>query len=412
VKRLGFRARLFLILLSFAVVPSVALTLVWGGTISKVLPLVGTSTAWDSVAASGERALSAVRSVPLSTEQEGALREHELELRESLLQAKRLGYLASRSAEIVVAAALVGVLFFVVLASRVAGHLSRQLSRPIHELVGWTDRIGHGVPLPESALKRGAPEFEVLRQRMREMSRDLERGREQALEAERAAAFRETARRVAHELKNPLTPIRFAIERLRREVQPAMAETVDVLATETQRLEDMARSFAQFGRLPEGPAADVDVGELVRYTARTIGARVPVAVDVEEGLPMVRGHHDALARALSNVLLNAVEACQEGGEVAVRAHRAGADGRDSVVISVEDTGCGIAADRLARIWDPYVTYKRGGTGLGLAIARQTIVAHAGEVDATSAPGKGTRIRFILPADAVPAVGGDNGHPGT
>ena len=408
-KRLGFRARLFLILLSFAVVPSVALTLVWGGTISKVLPLVGTSTAWDSVAATGERALSAVRSVPLTTEQQGALREHELELRESLLQAKRLGYLASRSAEIVVIAALVGVLFFVVVASRVAGHLSRQLSRPIDELVGWTDRIGHGAPLPESALKRGAPEFEVLRQGMREMSRDLERGREQALEAERAAAFRETARRVAHELKNPLTPIRFAIERLRRDAQPALGETVDVLATETQRLEDMARSFAQFGRLPEGPAAEVDVGELVRYTARTIGAPVPVVVEVEEGLPMVRGHHDALARALTNVLLNAVEACHDGGEVAVRAHRGATDRRDSVVISVEDTGCGIAADRLARIWDPYVTYKSGGTGLGLAIARQTIVAHAGEVDAASAPGQGTKIRFILPADDVPALGSDNGH---
>jgi signal transduction histidine kinase len=409
VKRLGFRARLFVILLSFAVVPSVALTLVWGGTISKVLPLVGTSTAWDSVAATGERALSAVRSVPLSPEQQGALRDHERELRESLLQAKRLGYLASRSAEIVVVAALVGVLFFVVVASRVAGHLSRQLSRPIDELVGWTDRVGHGLPLPASSHRRGAPEFEVLRQGMREMSRELERGREQALEAERAAAFRETARRVAHELKNPLTPIRFAIERLRRAAHPELDETVDVLATETQRLEDMARSFAQFGRLPEGPAADVDVAELVRYSARSVGAGVPVRVDVEEGLPMVRGHHDALARALTNVLLNAVDACQDGGEVAVRAHRAGAGDRDGIVISIEDTGCGIPADRLARIWDPYVTYKRGGTGLGLAIARQTVVAHAGEVDATSTPGQGTRIRFMLPADGTQAAERDNGH---
>ena len=83
-----------------------------------------------------------------------------------------------------------------------------------------------------------------------------------------SAALRESARQVAHELKNPLTPIRFAVERLRRDAPPELAETVEVLAIESQRLEAMARSFAQFGRLPEGPRAEVDVGELVRYTAR------------------------------------------------------------------------------------------------------------------------------------------------
>ena len=88
---------------------------------------------------------------------------------------------------------------------------------------------------------------------MREMAGELELGRARALEAERAAALRESARQVAHELKNPLTPIRFAVARLRRDAPPELAETVDVLAIESQRLEEMARSFAQFGRLPEGP---------------------------------------------------------------------------------------------------------------------------------------------------------------
>lgn len=397
-KRLGFRARLFVILLSFAVVPSVALTLVWGGTISKVLPLVGTSTAWDSVAATGERALSAVRTVPLSGEQESALREHERELRESLLQAKRLAYLASRSAEIVVVAALVGVLFFVVVASRVAGHLSRQLSRPIDELVGWADRIGHGMPLPTSSYRRGAPEFEVLRQGMREMSQELERGREQALEAERAAAFRETARRVAHELKNPLTPIRFAIDRLRRSAQPELAETVEVLATETQRLEDMARSFAQFGRLPEGPRTPIDVAELARYTARaSVPPDIPLEIKVSGDVPLIAGHHDALSRAVSNVMLNAVEAVRgNGGAISVEVKPMRHNGSAAVSLSIVDTGCGIPPERLERIWEPYVTYKAGGTGLGLAIVRQTVLAHDGQVMAESEPGHGTVIRFVLP----------------
>src|SRR5207342_2074402 len=95
-----------------------------------------------------------------------------------------------------------------------------------------------------------------------------ETARARELEAERASALRESARQVAHELKNPLTPIRFAVERLRRDTPPELAETVEVLSIESQRLDEMARSFAQFGRLPEGPRAEVDMGELARYTAR------------------------------------------------------------------------------------------------------------------------------------------------
>ena len=137
------------------------------------------------------------------------------------------------------------------------------LSRPLQELVGWTAthrprRATAGRRRP----RRGAPEFEVLRDGCATMAGELELGRARALEAERAAALRESARQVAHELKNPLTPIRFAVARLRRDAPPELAETVEVLAIESQRLEEMARSFAQFGRLPEGPRAEVDVGEL------------------------------------------------------------------------------------------------------------------------------------------------------
>jgi signal transduction histidine kinase len=280
----------------------------------------------------------------------------------------------------------------------VAGHLSRQLSRPIDELVGWTALIRAGSPLPEGSDPRGAPEFGTLRTGMRTMARELALGRQRALEAERARAFRETAQRVAHELKNPLTPIRFAVERLRRDASPELAETVEVLAVESQRLEAMAKSFALFGRLPDGPAADVDVGEMVRQTARTaVPEHVPVSLHLEADLPMVRGHYDSLSRALSNVLLNAVDACGPDGAIAVSVSRARIDGKgDAVQVAVRDTGCGIAPETLARIWEPYVTHKVGGTGLGLAIARQTVTAHGGAVDAVSAVGQGTEVRFILP----------------
>ena len=394
--RIGFRARLFLILLLFAVLPSIVLTFVWAGAISSWLPLVSASAAWDSVAVTGQRAIAAARTAPLSRAQQDALRAHERELRTSVTQARRLQLLVERAVPVVLLFALALALAMGLVASRVAGHLSRQLSRPLGELVDWAGRIGRGETLPEGPPRRGAPEFEMLRQRMRRMARELEQGRAHALEAEREAAFRETARRVAHELKNPLTPIRFAVERLRRDAAAELAETVEVLAVESRRLEDMARSFAQFGRLPEGPASEVDVGELVRYSARsTVPETVPLEVRVEEGLPMVRGHYDALARALSNVLINAVDACRGGGAVSVSVGRVSGNGREAVEIGIEDTGCGIPDEQLEHIWEPYVTHKAGGTGLGLAITRQTVLAHAGAVEARSGPGRGTSIRLTL-----------------
>jgi len=419
VKRVGFRGRLFTILLAFALIPSIVLTLSGGITSWWALKLVGAQSAWDSVAASGSRALSVARSAPLTPGQRNTLVQFDSTLGANAQLAKQVSYVYRRSAELALVGAIFSFVILALLASRIAGHLSRNMSRPLQELVGWTERIGRGDPLPEGPPRRGAPEFEVLRQRMRDMSRELELGRTRAIEAERAATLRESARQVAHELKNPLTPIRFAVERLRRELptmSPALVETVEVLDIESRRLEAMARSFSQFGKLPEGPQAAIDVGELVRYTARsTVPTDIGLDVDVENATPMIRGHHDALARALSNVILNAVDACRTApmgrpAHITVRvrpiagdglsptndAAHANGNGTNGVEIAVADSGCGIPKEQLSRIWEPYVTSKPGGTGLGLAIARQTVLAHRGAVDAESMPGQGTTIRFLLP----------------
>ncbi len=406
-----FRSRLFTILLLFAVCPSVLLTMLWSGTVTQALSLLGGSAAWERAAATGADAIDVVRSrsasaQPLSAAERRALDAHEQELRGSLELSRRYSFVAPRVGRVVLATGLVALVALTVIASRVAGHLSRQLSRPIDQLVRWTALVQAGKPVPDEPEPRGAPEFGTLRLRMRTMSRELARGRAQALEAERAEAFRETARRVAHELKNPLTPIRFAIDSLRRGATPAQTDAIDVLAAETARLDAMARSFAQFGRLPDGAASEIDVGELARSVVRsTVPSTIAIGVEVADDTPLVRGHHDALARALSNVLLNAVDACANGGAIAVRVTPTRGPVPDQVGVSlaVRDTGCGIAEDRLTHIWDPYVTHKPHGTGLGLAIARQTIVAHGGSVDAVSALGRGTEIRFILPVGGPPST---------
>jgi signal transduction histidine kinase len=403
---LAFRKRLLLSLAALALVPAIALTIAWSVGVGKALPRLTDAAAWEQVAASGSRVFEGLRETELSPAQRANLEEHEQLLGESLTQANRLRFVVENSIPVLVLGALVGLALLGVVASRVAGHLSRQLSRPLNELVGWTELIAHDQPLPPETRVRGAPEFETLRQRMREMAAELQEGREQAVEAERGAAFRESARRFAHELKNPLTPIQFALARLEREAPPHLADFVDVMKTETSRLDQMARAFSQFGRLPEGPVSDIDIGELVRYTARaTIPPTLEVSLEVPDGEIMVRGHHDALQRALANVLLNAADACGPTGTIRVAVERATRKGRPEVVIRVRDTGPGIPAGRIQSIWEPYVTNKPGGTGLGLAIARQAILAHDGCVEVDSSPGSGTEFMFRLPVAPSGAVDG-------
>jgi len=424
--QLRFRSRLVLILSLFAIVPALLLTLLWSGTVSTALPFVTGRSAWDSVAASGEKAIAAARHAPLTASQRRAIDAHERELRLSVEQARRYSFLATRTVRVVAIAGVLALLVLTGAASRVAGHLSRQLSRPLDELVRWTELIGHGQPLPPppeptvvtparkngdggstievtTSRVRGAPEFETLRRSMREMVSELEHGRRQAVEAERLHAFRESARRVAHEIKNPLTPIRFALARLRGQAPPELQEDVGVIAVESERLDRMARSFAEFGRLPEGPPAEIDMGELVRYTARSsVPPTIALDLQIDENLPRVHGHNGALAGALSNVLLNAVDASGDNGRITVSARSVSAAGRSAVRISVADNGKGIAPEKLGTIWEPYVTNKPGGTGLGLAIARQAVWAHDGTVNATSTLGKGTEIQLTIPANGVNA----------
>ena len=407
--QLRYRTRLIVILSLFAIVPAALLTIIWSGTVASGISLISGRGAWENVAASGQKAVNAVKSARLTPTQRQLIEQHEHELNTSLEQARRYSFIASRSGRLVV----IGGVFFLILfgfaAARVAGHLSRQMSRPLDEIVGWTARIGRGESLPPrgAQVARGAPEFATLRDRMRDMADAIDAGRKREAEAERLRAYRESARRVAHELKNPLTPIRFAIARLKRTAPEDLQESIEVLETESSRLERIARAFAEFGRLPEGPSAEVDVGELVRYAASSASRPgVEVTVEAEDNLPHVIGHHDALAGAISNVILNAVDACDGAGRITVGAARDTMRGKEAVRIEVTDTGKGIAPDDVERIWDPYVTHKPGGTGLGLAIARQAVLAHDGTVEAESTLGKGTLIRFMIPAAARTSNGSD------
>ena len=425
-RRLAFRNRILLVLILLGAVPGTILTTGWVITVVRYNPARSSRAALEPIRASGQTLLETLNSVVLPEAAAEAVSAHVDSINKSLILSQR-GYYYSRYLAIggAITLSVIGVLllYAAVLLTR---SLSRQLSRPADELVGWMERIRRNEPLPESrgaegqrgggaegqrgsSEEGGAPEFAMLRAALRETAAALQQGRAAELESARLRAFRDVARRVAHEMKNPLTPIRFAIGRLERrgaEGQRDSAageeqrEAIEVLRAETARLEQLAREFASLGRLPEGPPAEVDLGELLGELVRTaVPATMRASVTVEPAAPRVVGHYDPLHRAFNNLIRNAAEASEEGGPIEVVV--SGAEGQSGsgagVKVTIADHGPGVAPEKRARIFEPYVTDKAGGTGLGLAIVKQAIDFHRGTIEISETPGGGATFTVRLPA---------------
>ena len=383
--RLAFHQRILLTLICLGAVPTAVAILGWALTVRSTTPAAGALRAMEDVGASGRVLIESLDSTRLRPAERRALADHADKLNSALGRFQRVDtfgryYYAGLGLVVL----LVGAAFLYA-SVRVGGHLSRQLSRPIEELIGWTSNIRRMEVLPPDRPRRGAPEFEALRTALREMATALEQGRAREIEAERLRAFRETARRVAHEMRNPLTPIRLAVAQLSRSAAPAQQEAIDVLVAESGRLEQLAREFTEFGRLPEGPAAQVDLAELLTDLARTsVPPTMQVALALDPGLPTLLGHYDPLRRAFGNIIRNAVEASDGQGMIELAARPEGG----AVMIEFGDHGPGVPADLVDRLFDPYVTGKSGGTGLGLALAKQTIEMHGGTIAVRATPGGG------------------------
>uniref|UniRef100_UPI001F5881E6 HAMP domain-containing sensor histidine kinase n=1 Tax=Anaeromyxobacter oryzisoli TaxID=2925408 RepID=UPI001F5881E6 len=247
------------------------------------------------------------------------------------------------------------------------------------------------------------------------MTQDLAAGRVRLAQAERVAAWREVARRLAHEIKNPLTPIAMSVETLRDAHAQGRADFPEIfdegtqaIGEEVRRLKRIVDEFSRFARLPPPERAPVAPDELVAAVLALFPAPPPgveLRREVAGGLPPVLADRDQVLQVLLNLVRNALDAMRAGGTLRLAARRAG----NVVAFEVTDTGAGIAAEDLPRVFEPYFTTKEGGTGLGLAIARRIAEEHGGTLEVTSRLGEGATFTLGLPI-AAPAAATAPGSP--
>jgi nitrogen fixation/metabolism regulation signal transduction histidine kinase len=232
------------------------------------------------------------------------------------------------------------------------------------------------------------------------------------LHAQRDAAWGEVARRLAHEIKNPLTPIQLAAERLRRRLQGKLAaEDADILdrATHTivqqvESLKGMVNAFSEYARAPELKLTNVELNELMAEVVELYRAQetaVSIEVHPDPALPPLQADRGRLRQVLNNLIVNALEAVDgviDARVVVTTQMNSGPRGK-SAVIMVTDNGHGFDKEMLARVFDPYVTSKPRGTGLGLAIVKKIAEEHGGSIEANNRPEGGAYVRVILPVAA-------------
>jgi PAS domain S-box-containing protein len=229
------------------------------------------------------------------------------------------------------------------------------------------------------------------------------------LQAQRDAAWGEVARRLAHEIKNPLTPIQLSAERLRRRLLSTMkapdAEILDrathTIVQQVETMQQMVNAFSEYARAPEMRITRFSVNQLVTDVAdlyRSQDPRAHIKLSLDERLEMIEADRGRVRQIFNNLVTNALEALENVPKPALEITTRIESGDDAsyAVISVCDNGPGFQRELLGRVFDPYVTSKPKGTGLGLAIVKKIVEEHGGRIDADNRPEGGARVRVVLP----------------
>jgi len=303
----------------------------------------------------------------------------------------------------------------IVLAILLSSWASARVTRRVEELARAAQDVASG-HWDASVHVEGEDEVAQLAESFNQMTSELLAQKERLVQSERVAAWRELARRLAHELKNPLFPLQLTVENLirARDQSPAVfdeifRESSQTLLAEISNLKGIIGRFSEFSRMPQPHLQRVQLNEVVEAIARLFHAQfqaqgqgaIRCQLDLAQNLDPIAADPELLHRALSNLVLNAMDAMPKGGAITLRTLR----GEGQAIVEVSDTGMGLTREEVERIFTPYYTSKQHGTGLGLAIVQSVISDHGGRISVQSEPGKGTTFVIELPnkAEALEAA---------
>jgi nitrogen fixation/metabolism regulation signal transduction histidine kinase len=248
-----------------------------------------------------------------------------------------------------------------------------------------------------------ADEIGALAASFNEMTRQLVEQRDKLVQAERVAAWRELARRLAHELKNPLFPLQITVENMRRarerypdQFDEVFEESTQTLLAEIANLRIITGRFSDFAKMPPPEKQNVQLNDIAVAVEHLVSAQlesksIQARWELNPQLPKISVDPEQIKRALQNLVLNAMDAMPAGGRLTVRTQRIG----NTAIIEVSDTGAGLTPEECARLFTPYYTTKQHGTGLGLAIVQSVVSDHGGKVTVSSTPGQGATFRMEL-----------------
>ncbi|MGH9740296.1 MAG: ATP-binding protein [Candidatus Acidiferrales bacterium] len=281
-----------------------------------------------------------------------------------------------------------------------------RVTRPVRKLAAVSREVSEG-NWNARVEEKGGGELGQLARSFNQMTRQLSEQREHLIQAERVAAWRELARRLAHELKNPLFPLQTTVENLQRakskspeQFEEVFRESTGILLAEIENLEKIIGRFSDFAKMPQPELATVNLNEVVRGAVKLFEAqfsavgRPPITPEfhLAEDLPPIQADAALLRRALENLILNAMDAMPAGGVLMLRTTRE----KSEVHLEVSDTGTGLTPEECDRLFTPYYTTKQHGTGLGLAVVQSLISDHGGRISVESEMGIGTSFHIFLP----------------
>jgi len=298
--------------------------------------------------------------------------------------------------------ALCGIIFGLILSSVIAAHITR----PVKELADAATQIGGG-NWQVHVEPASQDEIGQLAQAFNQMTQELIAQKERLVQTERVAAWRELARRLAHELKNPLFPLQLTVENLLRareagqeQFEEVFRESTSTLLTEITNLKTIIGRFSDFSKMPAPHLQPLDLNEMVRSVAQLFHGqfqRQPGRIETVlqlDSVPPVSADPVLLRRVLENLVLNAIDAMPEGGRLTFRTSTAEKYG----VFELSDTGTGLTPEECERLFTPYYTSKQHGTGLGLAIVQSVISDHKGRITVASKKNEGTTFHVELPLE--------------